>query len=94
MKKLFAWLLALLLTGTAMAEDLSSRVVPGKDGWLFYTNLADGDPIGDYTGARELSEETLAKIAAQMQHASDVMEARGGRFVLFIAPNKERVYSE
>lgn len=95
MKRVLCLLASMLLfLSAAGAEDLSYLTIEGKDGWLFYDNVADGDPIGDYQGQTLFDEETLARLAAQLQNAADVMAARGGTFVLFIAPNKERVYAD
>lgn len=72
----------------------SKRVAIGKDGWLFYKDVTDGDPIGLYRGKHLLSESELEQIARSMQTTKDNLEAEGREFVIFIPPNKERVYSE
>lgn len=74
----------------------SESVIVGKDGWLFYkgAQVADEDPIGDYMGTDLFTEEELQKIAANFTQARDELAARGTDFVIYIAPNKERVYSE
>ena len=74
----------------------SQSVIVGKDGWLFYkgAQVADEDPIGDYRGTDLFTEEELQKIAANFTAARDELAARGSDFVIYIAPNKERVYSE
>lgn len=72
----------------------SKRVAVGKDGWLFYKDTTDGDPISDYRGKHLLSESELEQIARNMQITKDNLEAEGREFIIFIPPNKERVYSE
>jgi len=72
----------------------SSRVVKGKDDWLFYNDVRDGDPMSDYTGRKLYSEKDLRTIARNMEMTKDNLEAQGTKFVLLIAPNRERVYSE
>lgn len=71
----------------------SDRVVVGKDGWLFYVDEEDGDPIEDYKGHDLLSQEELEQIGYNMVITRDRLAEQGIQFVIFIAPNKERVYS-
>ena len=72
----------------------SKRVAIGKDGWLFLKDVTDGDPISNYRGKHLLSESELEQIARSMQTTKDNLEAEGREFIIFILPNKERVYSE
>lgn len=67
-------------------------VVAGKDGWLFYNNLDDGDPMGDFTGKNCYSDEQLKQIAGNLTAARDRLREMGKRFVIFIAPNKACIY--
>lgn len=71
----------------------TDRVAIGKDNWLFYTKRDDGDPIGCYKGTNLLSEQELALIEQNLTEVRDELADRGIEFVLFIAPNKERIYS-
>ncbi len=79
-----------------LGTSSSESVIVGKDGWLFYkgAQVNDEDPIGDYQGTDLFTEEELQTIAANMMQAKADVEARGARFVVFLCPNKERVYSE
>ena len=70
------------------------RTTVGKDGWLFYSDSADGNPIACYQGTNLLPEEELEAIAANCLRQRDRLAERGCEFVIFIAPNKNRVYSE
>ncbi len=74
----------------------SQSVIVGKDGWLFYkgAQVADEDPIGDYMGTNLFTQEELEKIAANFTAARDELAGRNCSFTIYIAPNKERVYSE
>lgn len=74
----------------------SQSVIVGKDGWLFYkgSQVAGEDPIGDYTGSNVFTEDQLETIAANFTQARDELAAEGRDFYIYIAPNKERVYSE
>lgn len=75
-------------------KSTNNRVIKGSDDWLFYADASDGDPIGCYQGTNLLSEEELQNIAQNCMNQRDFLEEQGKEFVIFIAPNKERVYSE
>ena len=68
------------------------RVTDGKDGWLFYCDKEDGDPIACYQGTNLLMDVHLAQIAENCVRQRDFLAKRGTEFVIFIAPNKERIY--
>lgn len=76
-------------------QNSSNRnVIKGGDGWLYYNNVKDGDPIECYKGIQLFTEEELACIADNIEYTENMLEEKGIEFVLFIAPNKERVYPE
>lgn len=72
----------------------SDRAIVGKDNWFFYTDVNDGDPISCYQGTNLLSEEKLQAIADNYIAQRNFLAEQGKEFVIFIAPNKERVYYE
>lgn len=72
----------------------NQNVIKGKDGWLFYNSSADDNPIEAYKGMDLFTEEELAQIADNLTHTEAVLQEKGISFVLFIAPNKERIYPE
>lgn len=72
----------------------NADVIIGKDEWLFYANTADGNPIACYRGENLYSDEELLNIANNLIRTRDYLENRGIEFVLFIAPNKERIYAD
>ena len=80
----------------AFKDSNSETVIIGKNGWLFYKGSKENgeDPVADYLGTNRFTEAELEKIAANMIQARDDLAAQGRDFVIFIAPNKERVYSE
>lgn len=65
-----------------------------KNGWLFYNGIQDGNPIACYKGEDRLIDEQLANIAATLVTSRDNLLKEGIEFVIFIAPNKERIYQE
>jgi hypothetical protein len=69
-------------------------VVIGKDGWLFYKKVADGDQIGCYQGTNLYSEEDLKELVQNCLAMQAFLKKKGKEFVIFIAPNKTRIYSE
>ncbi len=72
----------------------NSKVIIGKDNWLFYASVGDGDPISCYKGTNLHTEEELSEIAQNCVNQRDFVESLGKEFVIFIAPNKERIYPE
>lgn len=82
------------LTRALFHADLNDYVTFGKSGWMFYTNVNDGDPIASYRGEDLLSMEQLRKITVELKQLKNRLKEKGVEFVLYIAPNKERVYSE
>lgn len=82
------------MTDFLLFKNSSDRVIAGKEGWLFYSVKYDGDPMADYDGSKPLSKSELKAIARNCETMDAYMKERGGEFILFIAPNKERVYSE
>ncbi len=78
-----------LLFGTS-----SGKVIVGEDGWLFYGAKDDGDPVADYRGENLFTKNQLADIAKRLCDMRDELAGKGIEFVVFLAPNKERMYSE
>lgn len=75
-------------------RSTSDNVIIGKDNWLFYSKESDGDPIGCYQGNNLLSKDELSAIAKNCINQRDFLKSQGKEFVIFIAPNKERVNYE
>lgn len=71
--------------------SIHSAVLLGEDGWLFYDAESS---VEDYTGEFMFTDEELEYIAENLMETRDKLAAQGTEFVLFVAPNKERVYSE
>jgi hypothetical protein len=69
----------------------SDKVAIEKKGWLYYVNQEDGDPVSNYEGRDLLTEAQLKQIAENLETAQNYFKERDIEFVLFIAPNKERV---
>lgn len=69
----------------------NENVIIGKDGWLFYA--AESSPEF-FNGRKRYTEEQLSLMVDNISRFSDYMKQQGIPLFLFIAPNKERVYSE
>ena len=78
----------------AFNKSSDDRVIVGKDNWLFYSFVSDGDPVSCYMGTNLLTEDDLKAIADNCVSQRDFLAEQGKEFVIFIAPNKERIYSE
>ena len=61
---------------------------------MFYADKDDGNPISCYKGTNLLTDDQLETIRNNLITARDDLKSQGIDFVLFIAPNKERVYSD
>ena len=72
----------------------NQSVIKGKDGWLFYNNLLDDNSVEAYKGMKLFTEEELNCISNNLVQTQKVLQEEGITFVLFIAPNKERIYME
>lgn len=76
-------------------EVTSDSVLIGKDGWMFYKLANDKeDSLADYQGTNHYSEAQLQELLALFQSAREHLEKNGIDFILYLVPNKERVYSE
>ncbi len=82
------------MTDFLLFRSSSDRVIAGADGWLFYSVKSDGDPVADYMGETQFSDMQLSMIAENCAKIDTYMKEKGGTFVIFITPNKERVYHE
>ncbi len=67
------------------------KVLLGKDGWLYYTAVKS---IEDYRGLEILSEEEKLKEKLILENRADELAARGIRYMVIVAPNKQSIYPE
>lgn len=75
-------------------QSVDDRVSIGKNGWLFLDNPDEGDPMAYFRGTNLLSQEELAEIAGNLLAQRDILAEMGKEFIVYIAPNKSRVYPE
>jgi len=70
------------------------QVLIGKDGWLFIEDVTQGNQLANYRGEDLLNDEELKELADNMTQNADFIESKGAKFIVFVSPNKSRVYSE
>lgn len=76
-------------------EVSSDAVLMGKDGWMFYKLKGEmEDSLADYQGTNHYSQEQLERFAGFLRTADSNLDSMGIKFILYIVPNKEQVYSE
>lgn len=78
----------------AFRDSTGEQVMIGKDGWLFIEDPMQGNAKANYLGEDLLSEEELKSLADNLIQNERVLNEKGIEFVIFVAPNKNRVYSE
>lgn len=68
----------------------------GQDGWIFYDSIKanNGNTLVDYYAEVYFDDEELEKMAQGINMAYDFYAKRGIKYVIFVAPNKENIYSE
>jgi hypothetical protein len=67
----------------------SSKVVLGRDGWLYYSESMD-----EYRGIRRLPPARIQKWLQEFKAKKAFFESRNIKYLVVIAPNKETVYPE
>ena len=72
----------------------SIQVSLGKDNWLFYKSVTDGNLELDYSGESSYSDETMREIAANLDEMNRYFAEKGVEFLVLIPPNKSQIYSD
>lgn len=80
-----------LLFFRVFGEDGSRQVIIGKDGWLFY---GLDSSIETYRKTISLTQEELESWKFMLEARQHWNEERGIKYIFFVAPNKETIYSE
>lgn len=83
-----------LLTYYGTGSIACAQVIDGSENWMFYKGINDGDPIGDYQGTNLYAPSELERIARVALKTQEELNARGIRFSVLFAPNKESIYAE
>lgn len=72
----------------------SNQVIKGKDGWLFYSKISDGNPLGHYRGESLFSPGETLTFAQNLNFLYTEMKRLNVKFALYIPPNKEIAYAD
>ncbi|MCF0260987.1 MAG: hypothetical protein HUJ54_14090, partial [Erysipelotrichaceae bacterium] len=88
----FATAVTKAVSGNTYIE--STQVLLGKDDWLFYKSVEDGDPVSDYIGEERFSEQQKADAAANLSQLTEYFKGRSQVFAAMSIPNKASVYPE
>ncbi len=72
-------------------NNATKKVFYGRGDWLFY---GAENSLDYYQGTNLMDDEELAKETASLVRLKELCDQRGIELKIFIAPNKERVYSE
>lgn len=68
--------------------------IVGKNDWLFYSRVGDGNPVSKYQNNILFTEEELKKILKNQELYFDKLKQNNIDYVLSIAPNKATIYDE
>ena len=82
---------SLLNVNVLKERFINEKVVIGDDNWLFYCEETN---IEDYKGTNLYTEEELAAMAQNLLNVRQQLADKNCEFVIFLAPNKETIYSE
>ena len=72
---------------------ISNSVFDGKEKWLFYSSKNDGHLINDYKGKNHPSNKKLEEMKNNLISNFTILKNRGIKFIVFVAPNKGKIYS-
>ncbi len=72
----------------------NDKALLGKDGWLFYADISDGDNLADFLKKNILKQSEIVNWTEKIRSRADWCNRNGIAFLLVIAPNKHSVYSE
>ena len=77
-----------------LGVSASPDVVLGEQGWLYWAQKGDGNPLAHFRGLEVQRADELAEVTSILQARSDWLAARGVTYAFLIAPNKETIYPE
>lgn len=78
-----------MIKADLFATSSEESVIVGREDWLYFAETLD-----DYMQRRVLSEEELVRIRKILTLVDEYVASRGGKFLFFVAPNKNTVYPE
>lgn len=78
---------------TVLGTSPKPAVLLGRDGWLFFNSreVENTDSLGDFAGT-PLSDAQRTAWSSELERYRTQLAARGIKFVVAVAPNKEGLY--
>lgn len=70
-------------------EIMSRQAILGEEKWLFYKPT-----IADFEGTNRYTENEMRDITNTASRTQAILEDKGIRFAIMVAPNKSNIYSE
>lgn len=81
----------LRLTGLK-ESPLPNRILLGTDNFLYYCEKEDGNPIVDYQGYIQLTEDDLESIYFSIKNFYEWLKQKKILFYLIVVPDKQSIY--
>lgn len=78
-----------MIKASLFATSSEDSVIIGREDWLYFAETLD-----DYMQQRVLSEEELVRIRKILTLVDEYVASQGGKFLFFVAPNKNTIYPE
>jgi hypothetical protein len=75
-------------------KTTNGHVIIGKEGWLFYSKLDDGNNIDDFFKLNLFTETEVQLFIENIQKRYEWCRNNDIEFIFLIAPNKHNVYPE
>ena len=75
-------------------SSTNSKVLVGKDGWMFPGSSENGDPISDYKGTNLFTDKELIQIKNNLEERESWLKSKGSDFVLVLFPNSNTINSD
>lgn len=75
-------------------STVPDRVLIGKDNYLFYSKVKDGNSIADYQGLISVSDEQKYQLHSEISLVKEWLDKRNIKFYIIVAPDKHSVYSD
>lgn len=90
---LIAWN-SFLDTIVLASTSANSQVMAGKDHWLFLAQDGSRNILEDARSSDPLPETSVDAVARELERRREWLAARGIRYLVVVAPNKNTVYPE
>jgi hypothetical protein len=76
------------------SKTINGNVIIGKNDWLFYSRVDDGNNIGDFFKLNLFTDTEVEQFIEKIEKRREWCNKNGIQFLFLIAPNKHNVYPE